>query len=120
QRIDLVRQLAEALRFAHEKKVFHRALSPRSVLVSAADTDRPRLKIFNWQLGSRGLGGAESSSRDISATAHADYLLDEQAGVYLAPEARSIDPLEPQLDLFSLGAIAYLIFSGQTPATDSL
>lgn len=120
QRIDLVRQLAEALRFAHEKKVFHRALSPRSVLVSAADTDRPRLKIFNWQLGSRGLGGGESSSRDISATAHADYLLDEQAGVYLAPEARSIDPLEPQLDLFSLGAIAYLIFSGQPPATDSL
>ena len=33
-RLDLVRQIAEVVRFAHEKKVVHRALCPQSILVT--------------------------------------------------------------------------------------
>ena len=33
-RLDLVRQIAEVVRFAHDKKVVHRALCPQSILVT--------------------------------------------------------------------------------------
>jgi serine/threonine protein kinase len=33
-RLDLVRQIAEVIRYAHDKKIVHRALCPQSILVS--------------------------------------------------------------------------------------
>ena len=35
-RLDLVRQIAEVVRYAHDKKIIHRALSPQSILVTQA------------------------------------------------------------------------------------
>ena len=37
-RLDLVRQIAEVVRYAHDKKVVHRALSPQSILVTQVTT----------------------------------------------------------------------------------
>src|SRR6202043_946568 len=58
-RLDLVRQGAEGIRFTHQKKVVHRALSPRSVLVHDPEGPHPRAKVFNWQVGYRA-GGSSS------------------------------------------------------------
>jgi len=48
-RIGFVRQIADALRYAHGRRVIHRALSPQSILLTGAHTAQPQLKIFNWQ-----------------------------------------------------------------------
>ena len=109
-RLELLRQVADAVRYAHSKRVIHRALAPQSVLVMDPDAEVPRLKVFNWQVGVR---EAEAAS---SATVHVQELVDRQATVYMAPEAL-LDPkaATEASDVFSLGAIAYHLFSGRPP-----
>lgn len=53
-RLDLVRQLAEAVRYAHHRSLYHRALAARSVYVSArGDGSAPVLRIADWQAAAR-------------------------------------------------------------------
>ncbi|MBV8268706.1 MAG: BREX system serine/threonine kinase PglW, partial [Planctomycetaceae bacterium] len=110
-RLEMMRQLADAIRYAHSKKVVHRALGPQSVLIMDPDAEVPRLKVFNWQLGVR---EAESAT---TATVHVQDLIDRPALVYMAPEAL-LDPkaVTEAADVFSLGALAFHLFSGRPPA----
>lgn len=53
-RLDLVRQLAEALHYAHSRSLYHRALAARSVYVSAKeDGASPVLRVIDWQSAAR-------------------------------------------------------------------
>ena len=54
QKLALMRQLGEAMAYAHGKRLFHRGLAPQNVLVRNPDKDAPRLQITNWQVASRG------------------------------------------------------------------
>lgn len=114
-RLSLLRQLADAIRHAHGRRIIHRALSPQSVLVFDPDSLTPTVKVFNWQIGVR---ASETAS---SATTHVSDLIDNQSRIYLAPEALS-NPREvtQAADIFSLGAIAFHLFAGQPPAADPL
>ena len=120
-RLDLMRQVAEVVRFAHDKKIVHRALCPQSILVADPEGSRPRIKMFNWQVGYRVGGSSTGGLKDITATSHVDLLVEDASTAYLAPEA-VLDPEGPgeHIDIFSLGAIAYHIFSGVPPAGNSL
>ena len=118
--LDLIRQIAEVVRYAHEKKVIHRALCPQSILVSNLDGDRPRIKVFNWQVGYRQGTTSTGVSRAVSATSHVDRLVDDAATAYMAPEALTEANTGEHLDVFSLGAIAYHIFSGLIPAASAV
>ena len=117
--LDLIRQIADVIRYAHEKKVVHRALSPQSILITNANSDRPRVKVFNWQVGYR-RGTSSGVSQGVTATSHVDRLVDDISTAYMAPEAFSSEGEGEHLDLFSLGAIAYQIFSGEAPAANGL
>jgi serine/threonine protein kinase len=120
-RLDLLRQLAEVLRFAHDKKVVHRALSPYSILVTDPDGGRPRIKVFNWQVGSRQGNTTGGVSRAVTATSHIDRLVEDASTAYIAPEALvDAENTGEHLDVFSLGAIAYHLFSGEPPAANGL
>ncbi|MCA1679028.1 MAG: protein kinase, partial [Actinobacteria bacterium] len=114
QRLELVRQLAEAVAYAHSRRLFHRALSPRSILVIRPDTPQQRFSILNWQAGLRDSGDTLSST--VSGTSDVDQLLDEDASAYLAPEALQGGADPELLDVFSLGAIAFHVFTGQPAA----
>ena len=117
QRLDFVRQLAEALKYAHGRRILHRALMPRSVLVTRAATGKPQLKIFNWQLGRRIASGTAGTTQTQRSTIHPSQIADGSQLVYAAPEALQ-DPRarSETMDVFSLGALAYQIFSGRPPA----
>jgi serine/threonine protein kinase len=119
-RLDLIRQIAEVVRFAHDKKVVHRGLAPQSILVQGAG-GKPRIKLLNWQIGYRQGTLTSGVSVPIAPTSHVDRLLEDSSQVYVAPEAISDDGnLGEHLDVFSLGALAYHIFSGEPPATNVL
>lgn len=117
QRLRLVRELADALTWAHGQGLHHRTLTPAAVLVVRPDDEAPALKVFNWQAGSL----AEASKPGETLTWH-DYV---QVGlgsrdanaVYLAPELRGGGrPDHALLDVFSLGAVAFYLLSGRAPA----
>ncbi len=122
QRIDLLRQIAEVVRFAHDKRIVHRNLSPQSIMIVDPGADRPQIKVFNWQVGYRaGSSTTGITKGQITATVHVEQLVDNASTAYMAPEALvDHDSTGEHLDVFSLGAIAYFLFSGQPPAANAL
>ncbi|ASU81706.1 serine/threonine protein kinase [Nocardiopsis gilva YIM 90087] len=117
-RLDLVRQLADALRYAHSRSLYHRALAARSVYVTCkSDGSSPVLRIIDWQVAARDFGTTDPHSVGGSSI-HAEHVADS-AQVYLAPEFNEpyADPVD--LDLFGLGAATYLILTGRPPAVDA-
>jgi serine/threonine protein kinase len=117
-RLGLIRQIGEALRYAHEKKVVHRALCPQSIFVTSPESAGRKIKIFNWQTG-RKLPGTTTAKgvQRVTPTLHPEQLIEDASTVYMAPEAIT-EPgsLGEHLDIFSLGAIAYHVFTGSPPA----
>lgn len=114
-RLALMREIAEAVASAHGRRLYHRALSPRSILVAQPGQPGQRLSIINWQTGARGGGDTGAT---VEGTLHVADLLDLDAAPYIAPEALTVPDADPQLlDVFSLGAVAYHVFTGKAPAT---
>ncbi len=126
QRLQLVRDIAETLKYAHSKRLYHRALGPQSILVHNVESGNFQLRLMNWQTASRNVG--DSASPDTmhrmyrtTGTRHVEDYVEDPGLVYLAPETTRADPAHgPSLDVFSLGCIAYHVFSGQPPAESVL
>jgi len=118
-RLGLLRQLAEALGHAHGKRLYHRGLAPQNVLVHGVADGQPRLQIMNWQVASRA-EGSQTAVPVTSGTRNIDDHFGDPAKVYLAPEALSGGEAGAQADVFSLGAIAYHLFTGRPPADSPL
>lgn len=117
-RISLLRQIAEAIAYAHDHRVIHRGLTPQSILVSPADGHGYRTHIYNWQLGSGPLTHTVTTG---TRSLHATDLLEDASTAYLAPESIAGVNLDaPELDSFALGAIAYRLFTDQPPARSSI
>ncbi len=120
--LTLLRQIAEAVRFAHGKRLYHRALSPQSILVRRGVDGTLTAKIANWATARRAL---PTEIQTPMALSHLSCIVQEEAGPYLALEAHA-EALSGAasdsvyLDVFSLGAIAYLLFTGRPPAANDL
>lgn len=121
QRLQLVRDIAEVLRSAHSKRLYHRALGPQSILVSGGQDGSPfRVRLMNWQTGSRG-GASHNTVHRTTGTQHVEAYVEDLGLIYLAPETTRADPAHgAELDVFSLGCIAFQIFGGQLPAQNPL
>lgn len=137
-RLRMIRELAETLDYAHGRHLYHRALAARSVLVvpsirrgdDPADSERrwlsPRLVISDWQAAARDME-ASTGQRTASMTRTSVALaiepahrflpqLERAAESYLAPEVDAPYPDPVGIDVFGLGALAYLILTGEAPA----
>ncbi|MBV8452489.1 MAG: hypothetical protein JOZ29_09485 [Deltaproteobacteria bacterium] len=78
------------------------------------------MKIFDWQAGFR-RSADDPEAFDVPPTSHVEEIVDSAASAYMAPESFSYpEQLSEMADIFSLGAIAYHIFSGQRPAENQL
>ncbi|MCE7517129.1 BREX system serine/threonine kinase PglW [Halomonas titanicae] len=117
QSIDLLKQIAEAVKFAHGQRLYHRALSPHNVYVKQMPDGELRCKIANWSTATRIF---ESDAQQLSVLSHLTYLVREEAGPYVALEAHQGHGDGVQMDVFSLGTIAYHLFTGSKPAENDL
>jgi serine/threonine protein kinase len=123
QRLQLVRDIAETLNYAHSKRLYHRALGPQSILIHGIDSGALHLRLMNWQTASRNVGDSASPNtvHRTTGTEHVEDYVEDLGMIYLAPETTRADPAHgPSLDVFSLGCIAYQLFSGQAPAESVL
>ena len=119
-RLHVLRQLAEVLKYAHGRRLYHRALAPQNILVKGPDTTAPALQVMNWQAAVREATAGTTLLRTLG-TRHIEDYIEEPSQVYLAPEALRPDiAAGPHMDVFSLGAIAYQLFTGQAPAASRL
>jgi serine/threonine protein kinase len=116
-RLDLIREIVEAVRYAHGKRLYHRALSPQNVLVLDPEADAPHVQVFNWQTAAREPAGSRVTGLGYSMASHLANFIEEASAVYMAPEVLAErGEADAQADVFSLGAIAFLLFSGHPPA----
>lgn len=100
---ELIRAIADAVRYAHARNVLHRDLKPSNVLLD--DEGRPRITDF---------GLARIADEDSGLT---------RTGVpfgtpsYMPPEQAdgNRDGIGPLADIYGLGAILYFLLTGQPP-----
>lgn len=121
--LEILRQITEAIAYAHRKKVIHRGLSPQAIIVIPGKPgSAPTVQISSWNLGfiDGGTSGSVTRTR-FSTSLHAGQFVEDEATVFFAPEAVSGQNIEgEELDSFSLGALAYYLFSGKLPADSVL
>ncbi|WP_158319220.1 BREX system serine/threonine kinase PglW [Actinoplanes xinjiangensis] len=127
ERVGMIRQLAEALAYAHRHHVVHRGLSPVAVLARWRTTEEIEIRLGDWQVAGADAPGNSTPSPTATrlfAVLEGREAVDSgsQPGRgYLAPEGRwdrTADRI--RLDVFALGAMAYHIVAGRPPATDEL
>ncbi len=95
----LVGQVAEGLHHAHTQGVIHRDVKPANVMVLPSGD----AKILDFGVA-RLDDGSLTNPGDLCGTP-----------LYMSPEQASGHPLDARSDIFSLGAVAFTILTGQSP-----
>ena len=106
--VRLVRELADALAYAHARGVVHRDLKPENVLLSGGHAVVADFGIARALAAARGGGVAA----DIQLTSAGAPL---GTPAYMAPEQATGDVADHRADLYALGIIAYEVLAGEHP-----
>jgi TolB-like protein len=102
--VRILREIADALAAAHAAGVVHRDLKPENVLLSQGHA----------MVSDFGIAKAVSASVAMGTVTGTGFVLGTPA--YMAPEQALGDPAtDHRADLYSLGLIAYELFSGTQP-----
>ena len=100
--LQVLHQIASGMAAAHEEGVIHRDLKPSNILIN----DRLQVKIVDF-------GIAYACTVSESTLTRTGTILGSPA--YLSPERAEGAGADERSDIYSLGIIAYLIFSGRLP-----
>jgi serine/threonine-protein kinase len=101
----LIRGVADALSYAHERRVIHRDIKPDNILLDAT-SGRPMVTDF-------GIARAVSEGADARLTATGIAI---GTPAYMSPEQSAGDKeIDGRSDLYSLGVVAYQALTGEPP-----
>jgi len=102
--VEIVRQIAEALRAAHRRGVVHGHLKPSDVFITEDDAGQMLVKVLFLDLGIKAANSILCLFGNVCGPPQ-----------YMAPEVIKGDMPEPPSDLFALGVIAYQLLTGSDP-----
>ena len=99
----VMRELTQALSYAHSMGVVHRDIKPSNILLD--ENGRPSLTDFGI-------------SKLLSDLTVGETLAGYWSGGYAAPEQRRSEPAGTWSDLYSLGAVFFHLLTGEAPPAD--
>ncbi|MGH7712925.1 MAG: protein kinase domain-containing protein, partial [Gemmatimonadaceae bacterium] len=102
--VRILRDVADAMAYAHQQGVIHRDIKPENVMLSGRHA----------MVTDFGVAKAVSAATDQQALTTTGVALGTPA--YMAPEQIAGDPLvDHRADIYAFGAMAYELLSGQPP-----
>lgn len=108
---ELVKEVAEAISYAHQRGVIHRDLKPGNILVD--QEGQPRVTDFGLAKHDSAINDPASSARDRPLTLTGQIL---GTPSYMPPEqAAAKTNVGPPADVYSLGAVLYALLTGRPP-----
>jgi serine/threonine-protein kinase len=125
--LQVLRQIADGLEAVHERGIVHRDLKPANVLIEES-SDAPAAKIADFGV-SMLLAERARASRpdDVHDAERSGDVRMTRAGrvmgtpMYMAPElAVEGAPVEPSIDMYAFGVMAYELLVGRPPFRDPL
>jgi TolB-like protein/tRNA A-37 threonylcarbamoyl transferase component Bud32 len=99
----LAREVAEALAYAHSRRIVHRDIKPANIMLSAGHA-----LVADFGIA-RAVGGGAAITQTGFAVGTPQYMSPEQASGSAAVDGRS--------DIFALGAVLYESLAGEPPFT---
>jgi serine/threonine protein kinase len=110
QRLELFVKVCEGVQHAHQKAIIHRDLKPANILVAEVD-GKPVPRIIDFGL-------AKATTPELGS----DPMLTRMGGFvgtpgYMSPEQAdpSIQDVDTRTDVYSLGAVLYVLLTGDEP-----
>ena len=107
QSLDLIRKVAAALDYAHQRGIVHRDIKPANILLSSGE---PLVADFGIALAVQQAGEGRMTQTGLSMG----------TPQYMSPEQASGDrSLDPRSDVYALGAVLYEMLAGDPPFSGS-
>lgn len=107
--IHLLRQICEALQEAHSVGLIHRDIKPANIFASQRGGIFDVAKLLDFGLVKEGKEKQEAGAKYGSFSGTPLYMSPEQASAY--------EDVDGRADIYSLGAVAYYLLTGQPPFT---
>ncbi|MGH7548519.1 MAG: serine/threonine-protein kinase [Gemmatimonadales bacterium] len=97
----VLREVAGALAYAHERGVVHRDVKPDNILL---DDATGRAQVSDFGVARVGSGSGTTGPREVVGTAE-----------FMSPERAAGQTVDARSDLYSLGVVGYYALSGRLP-----
>ena len=106
--VRIIREVVDALAFAHSEGVVHRDIKPDNVMLTGGHAVVADFGIAKAVSESTGRGNVTTAGVALGTPA------------YMAPEQAAADPqIDHRADIYAIGTLAYELLTGRTPFTGS-
>ena len=107
--LHVLRQIGSAVVFAHGQEVVHRDLKPDNVVVFDRGEERDQVKVIDFGIARMrsSFGGGPSGLTQVGSVVG--------TAEYMAPEQAMGQKVDARADQYSLGVIAFELFTGRPP-----
>ncbi|MCA9800389.1 MAG: protein kinase [Cyanobacteria bacterium HKST-UBA02] len=105
--LEILDQIAAGLSSVHQAGIVHRDLKTGNIMLTGTDVNGPLIKLLDFGIAKR------SQSDEVDALTRTGDIIGSP--YYMSPEQARGEAVDSRSDIYSLGCIAYEIFSGRVP-----